>query len=161
MARGFNDSLTKEERARTLEQFGRQRWTDAAKGAPAPGPRILPETLERTDSPIIEGFFGYYRTPRGFHENSPNSTGSWTATNPVSFMNFPLLTYLQEIAPRPVLIIAGEQTHSRYFSEDIYKAAAEPTELLLIPNANHVNLYDRMDKIPFDRIEAFFRKSLL
>ncbi|MCK7555813.1 alpha/beta hydrolase [Chitinophaga sedimenti] len=75
-------------------------------------------------------------------------------------MNMPLLSYIKEIAPRPILLIAGEDAHSRYFSEDIYKAAAEPKELMIIPNANHVDLYDRMNIIAFDKLEAFFRKNL-
>ena len=75
-------------------------------------------------------------------------------------MNFPLLTYIREIAPRPILLVAGDAAHSRYFSEDAYKAAAEPKELLIIPNANHVDLYDRLDKIPFDAIVRFFDAHL-
>jgi fermentation-respiration switch protein FrsA (DUF1100 family) len=75
-------------------------------------------------------------------------------------MNFPLLTYIDEISPRPILLIAGENAHSRYFSEDAYKAAAQPKELMIIKNANHVDLYDRVDKIPFDTITGFFGKNL-
>jgi fermentation-respiration switch protein FrsA (DUF1100 family) len=84
------------------------------------------------------------------------ANGAWTATGPMSFMNFPLLTCIDEIAPRPVLLIAGENAHSRYFSEDAYKAAAQPKELMIIPGADHVDLYDRKNKIPFDRITGFF-----
>ena len=75
-------------------------------------------------------------------------------------MNMPLLTYIAEISPRPVLLIHGEKAHSRYFSETAYAAAAEPKELLIIPGANHTDLYDRVDKIPFDRISEFFGKNL-
>jgi fermentation-respiration switch protein FrsA (DUF1100 family) len=75
-------------------------------------------------------------------------------------MNLPLLTYITEIAPRPVLLIAGDNAHSRYFSENAYKAAAEPKELMIISDANHVDLHDRMDKIPFDNIADFFGKHL-
>jgi fermentation-respiration switch protein FrsA (DUF1100 family) len=75
-------------------------------------------------------------------------------------MNMPILTYIAEISPRPVLFIHGEKAHSRYFTETAYAAAAEPKELLIIPGASHVDLYDRMDKIPFDRITAFFEKNL-
>jgi fermentation-respiration switch protein FrsA (DUF1100 family) len=160
MAKGLNDSLTRDQRARALEQMSRQRWADAGKGSPAAGARILPVTLDGVTDPIAIEFFDYYRTPRGFHRNSPNSNGSWTATNPLSFMNMPLLTYVDEMAPRPTLLIAGDRAHSRYFSEDAFKAAAEPKELMIIPNANHVDLYDRMDKIPFDRITAFFNTHL-
>jgi fermentation-respiration switch protein FrsA (DUF1100 family) len=72
----------------------------------------------------------------------------------------PLLAYIDEISPRPILLIAGENAHSRYFSEDAYKAAAEPKELMIIRNANHVDLYDRADKIPFEKISEFFGKNL-
>jgi fermentation-respiration switch protein FrsA (DUF1100 family) len=75
-------------------------------------------------------------------------------------MNTPLLTYIKEIAPRPVLLIAGEKAHSRYFSEDAYKAAAGQKELVIIPKAVHVDLYDRLDVIPFDKLTAFFTQHL-
>ncbi|MNR22106.1 hypothetical protein D3C85_1390450 [compost metagenome] len=75
-------------------------------------------------------------------------------------MNMPLLTYIQEIAPRPILLIHGEKAHSRYFSETAYAAAAEPKALMIIPGANHVDLYDRLDVIPFDRLGDFFGQAL-
>jgi uncharacterized protein len=75
-------------------------------------------------------------------------------------MNLPLLIYIKEISRRPILLIAGENAHSRYFSEDAYKAAAEPKELMIIPNATHVDLYDRVNIIPFDKLEKFFREHL-
>jgi fermentation-respiration switch protein FrsA (DUF1100 family) len=75
-------------------------------------------------------------------------------------MNTPLLTYIKEISPRPVLLIAGEKAHSRYFSEDAYKAAAEPKELVIIPNSVHVDLYDKVDVIPFEKLAHFFTKNL-
>ncbi|MGL5543844.1 MAG: alpha/beta hydrolase, partial [Cetobacterium sp.] len=78
----------------------------------------------------------------------------------LSFMNFPLLTYIDEISPRPILFVAGENAHSLYFSEDAYKAAAEPKELFVVPNANHVDLYFDMNKIPFDNFENFFKSNL-
>lgn len=160
MAKGLNDSLTQEQRAQTLTQLSQQRWVDAEQGIQAPGPRILPEKLSGNDGPIIEEFFDYYRTPRGYHKNSPNSNGAWTASMPLPFMNLPLLTHIAEISPRPMLLIAGENAHSRYFSEDAFKAAAQPKELLIVKDANHVDLYDRMDKIPFDRISQFFGENL-
>lgn len=160
MARGYYDKRTSQERTQMLEQMGQQRWVDAAQGSPAPGPRILPVTLEGVSDPVIQIYFDYYRTPRGFHQRSPNSNGSWTATNALSFMNMPLMSYIKEIAPRPLLLIAGDKAHSRYFSEDAYKAAAGPKQLLIVPNADHVDLYDRADKIPFDRIADFFNRNL-
>jgi fermentation-respiration switch protein FrsA (DUF1100 family) len=160
MANGYYDSRTKEQRTQMLEEMSRQRWADAERGSPAPGSRILPETLDGITDPVTRMYFDYYRTPRGFHPRSPNSNGAWTATAPMSFMNLPLLTYVAEISPRPLLLIAGDKAHSRYFSEDAYKAAAQPKELMIINDANHVDLYDRLDKIPFDRISEFFGKNL-
>jgi len=109
----------------------------------------------------VQEYAGYYKSKsRGFHPRAINSNASWTLTTPLSFMNMPLLSYINEISPRPALLIHGEKAHSRYFSETAYAAAAEPKELLIIPDANHVDLYDQMDKIPFDKITGFFSKHL-
>ena len=160
MANGYFDALTPEQRTQTLEQLGEQRWKDAEKGTYAASSNNLPEKLNGNEPQFVVDYFNYYKTPRGFHPRSINSNGSWTATNPWSFMNMPLLTYIKEISPRPVLIIAGENAHSRYFSEDAYKAAAEPKELVIIPNAVHVDLYDKVDIIPFNKLEEFFKTHL-
>lgn len=72
----------------------------------------------------------------------------------------PILAYINEISPRPMLLIAGENAHSKYFSEDTYKKASEPKELMIIPDAVHVDLYDKIDVIPFDKLERFFRANL-
>jgi fermentation-respiration switch protein FrsA (DUF1100 family) len=160
MAKGYFDNLTIEQRTKMLEQMSQQRWADAEKGTPAPSTNNLPEKLGGNEPPFVVDYFNYYKTPRGFHPRSINSNGAWTATSPLSFMNMPLLTYIKEIAPRPVLLIAGENAHSRYFSEDAYKAAAEPKELMIIPKATHVDLYDKSDVIPFDKLTSFFTKYL-
>ncbi|MCM2322816.1 MAG: alpha/beta hydrolase [Oligoflexia bacterium] len=160
MSKGYYDKQTLEQRTEFLEKLGQQRWKDAERGESLLGPRILPENLTGKEPLFVQEYFDYYRTDRGFHPRSPNSNGAWTATTPLSFMNMPLLTYIKEISPRPILIIAGEKAHSRYFSEDAHQLAAEPKELMIIPNANHVDLYDRMDKIPFDRLEEFFERHL-
>jgi fermentation-respiration switch protein FrsA (DUF1100 family) len=159
MARGYYDKMTPEERAQSLEQMSRQRWADAESTTPKLGGG-LPDTLDGVDNPVIRMYFDYYKTPRGFHARSVNSTTGWTVTNPLSFMNMPLLSYIKEISPRPMLLIAGENAHSRYFSEDAYAAAAEPKELMIIPGADHVDLYDRKDEIPFDRLAGFFDQHL-
>jgi fermentation-respiration switch protein FrsA (DUF1100 family) len=160
MANGYFDSLTPEQRAETLEQLGQQRWRDATSGTYAASTNNLPEKLTGNEPQFVVDYFNYYKTPRGFHPRSINSNGAWTATNPWSFMNMPLLTYIKEISPRPMLIIAGEKAHSRYFSEDAYKAAAEPKQLVIIPGAVHVDLYDKLDVIPFDTLEKFFKENL-
>ena len=158
MSKGYNDSVTLEQRTQTLEQLSRQRWQDAEKGAPAHGPAM--NELKGGEAQFLVDYHDYYKTPRGFHPRSVNSNGSWTVTNPLSFMNMPLLTYINEIAPRPILFIHGEKAHSRYFSETAYAAAAQPKELMIIPDANHTDLYDGVDVIPFDKLTAFFRQNL-
>ena len=160
MAQGYFDSQTKEQRTAILETLSQQRWADAEAGTPADGSRNLPVELSGDEPDFVKEYFDYYRTPRGFHERSLNSNGAWTITNPISFMNMPLLSYIDEISPQPMLIIAGENAHSRYFSEDAYEAAAEPKELLIIPGAVHVDLYDKVDVIPFDKLDSFFKQHL-
>lgn len=158
MSRGYDDSMTLAQRTQVLEQLGRQRWVDAENGAPAYQPPY--NTLRGGEAQFLVDYHDYYRTPRGYHPRAVNSGNAWTQTTPLSFMNMPLLTYIAEIAPRPLLLVHGEKAHSRYFSETAYAAAAEPKELLIVPGANHVDLYDRMEKIPFDRLAAFFRQHL-
>lgn len=158
MSKGYNDSVTLEQRTKTLEQLSRQRWEDAAKGSPAYQPPY--NDLHGGEAQFLVDYHDYYRTPRGYHARAVNSGNSWTRTTPLSFMNMPILTYIKEISPRPILLIHGEKAHSRYFSETAYEAAAEPKELLIITGANHTDLYDRTDKIPFDKITEFFNKNL-
>ncbi|WP_288243578.1 alpha/beta hydrolase [uncultured Chryseobacterium sp.] len=160
MSKGYNDVVTPEQRTQTLEQLGEQRWKDAESGSFASGPLLNAEKLKGDEPQFVKEYHDYYRTERGFHERSLNSTGAWNATNPISFMNMPILTYIKEISPRPVLIIAGENAHSRYFSEDAFKAAAEPKELIIVPDAVHTDLYDKLDKIPFGKLDNFFKTHL-
>lgn len=159
MSKGYNDAVTLEQRTKNLEQLGEQRWKDAEAGTFAYGPEYN-KALKGDEPQFIKDYYDYYRTPRGFHERSVNSGNSWTATTPLSFMNMPILTYIKEISPRPLLIIAGEKAHSRYFSETAFKNANEPKELVIIPNAVHVDLYDKIDVIPFNKLETFFRTNL-
>ncbi len=159
-AKGYFDSMTPEQRSKMLDKLGQQRWKDAENGKPSYSANGLPDKIEGNEPEFVQGYFNYYKTDRGFHPRSINSNGSWTFTNALSFMNMPLMTYINEISPRPILIIAGENAHSRYFSEDAYKAANEPKELLLIDGAVHTDLYDKTDIIPFDKLEVFFSKNL-
>jgi uncharacterized protein len=163
-AKGYFDSMTPEQRTQILELLSEQRWIDAENGKPAHGPNGLPkpEQLTGEEPEFVQGYVNYYKTERGFHPRSINSNGSRTITTPISLMNMPILTYIREISPRPVLIIAGENAHSRYFSEDAYKVANEPKELMIIPGAVHTDLYDGGDKnyIPFDKLESFFNENL-
>lgn len=157
---GFGDTMTDKQRTQALVQMGEQRWRDFENGSP-----LLPPGFpsERADSipegldPITSEFFEYYGMERGHH---PNSIGSFTMTSNMSFMNFPLLNYIETISPRPILFIMGENAHSRYFTEDAYERAAEPKELYIVPQARHIDLYDRTDMIPFDKLESFFTENL-
>jgi len=159
MSRGYNDSVTPEQRAQTLELLSRQRWQDAATGKPAY--QAAYNTPPKGGEPqFMVDYYNYYGTPRGYHPRAVNSGNAWTITNNFAFMDFPLLTYIKEISPRPVLFVHGEKAHSLYFARTAYAAAAEPKELVIIPGASHVDLYDRMDKIPFDRITTFFGENL-
>lgn len=160
MAKGYFDSMKPEERAGALAQMSEQRWEDAENGAPTLAPPGLPSSLNGDEPEFVTSYFDFYKTDRGFHPRSINSNGQWTATTALSFMNMPLMTYINEIAPRPVLLIAGENAHSRYFTEDAYKAAAEPKEKLILDGMVHCDLYDQLDKIPFDRIDSFFDENL-
>lgn len=164
------------DRRAVLQYLNAQRWKDAENGTFAPGghdinvddsghvsaaQRILPETLPANPHPVLKEFFDYYRVPRGFHARSINSTGAWNATMPLSFMNMPLLSYASEITI-PALIVTGENAHSRYFAEDAFRAVgSKKKELVVVPGANHVDLYDNAaGKIPFARFEQFFKTSL-
>lgn len=113
------------------------------------------------DAPqFVKDYHDYYKTKRGYHYRSPNSNKGISKTSVLSFINMPLLTYIGEIRSA-VLMIHGEKAHSRYFSEDAYKRLTTANkELLIIPGANHVDLYDNLDVIPFDRIEDFLKKAL-
>ena len=108
----------------------------------------------------MQDYYGYYKTKRGFHKRSINSNGNWNMTSSLSFINMPILSYAGEIKT-PVLMLHGEKAHSRYFSEDAFKKLqGKNKELMIIKGANHVDLYDNMEKIPFDKIESFFKQNL-
>lgn len=113
------------------------------------------------DMPLfVKQYHDYYKTERGYHRRSPNSNGGINKTAVLSFINMPLLAYIGEIRSA-VLLVHGENAHSRYFSEDVYKRlTGNNKELLIVPEANHTDLYDNLDMIPFDKIGAFFKKSL-
>ena len=158
-ANGYYDSKTEEERTKEYVQIGEQRWKDAEKEKTSYGPTGL-KNLPENAPQFVKEYAAYYTTSRGFHSRSLNSNGSWSLTNAVTNMNAPILHYIKEISPRPILIIAGEKAHSKYFSETAFEAAVEPKELLIVPNAVHTDLYDQIDKIPFDKLESFFNENL-
>ncbi len=160
MSNGYNDANTVEQRTKMLEQLSQQRWEDAENGQPKYGAQPNKDKLSGDEPQFLKEYFDYYKTPRGFHARSINSNGAWANTSAIGLVNGQILAHLKEISPRPILLIAGENAHSRYMSEDIFKQASEPKELLIIPNAVHVDLYDRIDIIPFDKLETYFRVNL-
>ncbi len=157
---GWQDSMTDAERNTMLDQLGEQRWKDFENGTPMLPegfPSVATDTIPDGMDPISSEFWEYYAMKRGHH---PRSHGPFTATSNMAFMNFPLLNFIDTIAPRPILFIMGEKAHSRYFTEDAFKMAKEPKELVIVPGARHIDLYDRVDMIPFDKLEDFFTKAL-
>ncbi|MFQ1653071.1 alpha/beta hydrolase [Aeromonas veronii] len=170
------DRFSTADRRAVLAYLNEQRWKDAESGTYAhsnhdlyvddkgnvtAAARTLPEVLPENPHPVLKEFFDYYRVPRGFHARSVNSNGAWTTTMPLSFMNMPLLSYASEISI-PTLIVTGEQAHSRYFAEDAFKAVgSKQKELVVVPGANHVDLYDNQaGKIPFAKFEQFFNTNM-
>ena len=113
------------------------------------------------DAPqLVKDYYAYYKTPRGYHPRSLNSNGGWNVTSSLSFLNMPILQYSSEIRSA-VLLVHGEKAHSRYFSETAYsKLTGDNKELLIIPGANHTDLYDQMDVIPFEKLKVFFEEYL-
>lgn len=158
ISQGYYDSVTPEQRVAMRAQMNEQRWADAETGETAYGPVSL--ELSGDEPQFVVEYADYYKTDRGFHPRSVNSNASWALTSSLPFTNFPILTYIDEISPRPILLVHGSNAHSRYFSETAYEAASEPKELLIVEGANHTDLYDQVDLIPFDRIEAFFAEQL-
>lgn len=159
-AKGYYDKMTQEERTKAFETMSLQRWTDAENGKPEYPTTHLPEKLNGDEPQFVKDYFDYYKTSRGYHKRSLNSNKGWTKTNSLSFANSVMLSYIKEISPRPMLLIVGENAHSKYMSEDIYKVASEPKELMIIPNAVHVDLYDKVNVIPFEKLDNFFRTNL-
>lgn len=159
-ANGYFDSMDADARYALRQQLNAQRTRDARSGSIATSAAGLPEALTGDEPQFVKDYFAYYKTGRGFHPRSINSNGAWNATSALSFLNMPLLAYAGEIRSA-VLLVHGEKAHSRYFSEDAFKKLnGDNKELLIVPGASHTDLYDRVDIIPFDRIEAFFRANL-
>ena len=142
------------------EQLSQRRWKDAENGEP----EYIPSFPEEPVSVIpdeIQGlnreFFEFYATKRGHH---PRARGNFTTTSDLSFMNYALNDHIAEISPRPILFVVGEQAESRFFSDMAFEKAAEPKQMIVVPNCNHVDLYDDTSKIPFDEIERFLHENV-
>lgn len=157
-ANGYNDSMDVEARYQHRQALNAQRTQDAKNGTYATA-KGLPDKLSGQEPQFVKEYFDYYKTPRGFHERSVNSNGQWNTTSPLSFINMPILAYSNEIKSA-VLMVHGEKAHSRYFSEDAFKKLkGNNKELLIIPNTNHVDLYDQVNIIPFAKLTDFFTQS--
>ncbi|WP_298703070.1 alpha/beta hydrolase [uncultured Veillonella sp.] len=173
----LNDSYTPADREKVLQYLADKRWDMVDRGTTAPGyhevpvvngevvtledGHLLPEVAPANMDPVGKQFFDYYRTERGYHPRSINSTTAWVDIMPYGFMNFRMDAHLDEIAPRPVLMVTGSDAHSRYMSEDVMKKlVGDNKEIIIVPGANHVDFYDKTDVIPFQAITEFFHKNL-
>ncbi len=159
-ANGYFDAMDADQRHELRVRLNAQRSADARSGFYELGGGV-PDTLPEDAPWFVKGYHSYYKTPRGYHKRSLNSNSGWNKTSALSFMNMPLLSYSGEIRSA-ALLIHGEKAHSRYFSEDAFKKLnGGNKELLIIPGASHVDLYDnRAGVIPFDRLESFFNEYL-
>ena len=158
-ANGYFDSMDEKARYELKESLNKQRTEDFKNGtyAKAPG---LPEKLTGDAPQFVKDYYRYYKTERGFHKRSINSNGNWNMTASLALINMPILAYSDEIRSA-VLIIHGDKAHSKYFSEDAFKKLkGDNKELLIIPNANHVDLYENIEKIHFDNIIDIFNENL-
>ncbi len=159
---GLKHAQTLEQRKETIAQAAQQRYVEFTGGQTLYTSGTVHQLDENTH-PIQREFYDFYRTPRG--EYTPASSSKELTTHPtltsnIKFMNFYPFNDIETISPRPMLFIAGADAHSREFSEEAYKLAGQPKELVIIPGAGHVDLYDRVDLIPFDKLASFFQSNL-
>lgn len=154
--RALGDIMTEEDRRQAIQNVVAQRWIEAAGGEKT---YVIgtPETITADSPDFAKEFYDYYRTPRGHH---PRSTTAMSLTSNGALMQFYPFQNLAWISPRPILLIAGEVASSRYFSEDAFAQASEPKELHIVPGAGHVDLYDRVNLIPWDKLQSFFDQHL-
>ena len=159
-ANGYFDSEnTADSRYAKKQAMNAQRTADYKNGTYALAGGVVDPLPE--DAPqFVKDYYGYYKTQRGYHPRSLNSNGGWNVTSSLSFMNMPILQYAGEIRSA-VLLVHGEKAHSRYFSEGAYeKLTGDNKELMIIPGANHVDLYDNLAAIPFEKLRSFFEEYL-
>lgn len=159
---GLNHSLTLAQRKQIIADAAEQRYVEFQGGATKYTSGTVHEITEKSN-PIEREFYDFIRTPRGEFTpagSSPLLTTHPTLSSNTKFMNFYPFNDIETISPRPLLFITGDQAHSKEFSEDAYKRAAEPKELYYVAGAGHVDLYDRVELIPFDKLESFFKANL-
>ena len=152
--------MNSEQLLEAKKQLATQRWIDAENGYPEYIPSF-PETPfdsvpQGVEEPAAE-WLRFYAVKRGHH---PNARGGFTTTSNLSFLNFNLLDHIDEVSPRPILMVVGDRAHSKFFSENVYRKASEPKELFVVEDAEHIDLYDRVDRIPFDKLEDFFKSNM-
>ncbi|WP_119307044.1 alpha/beta hydrolase [Cohaesibacter haloalkalitolerans] len=144
-----------------LDRLGEQRWKDFEAGVPEHSPQMYPDkpttTIPEGLDPVRSEFYEYYGMKRGHH---PRAAKTFTLTSMVGALKFPLFEYIDQISPRPILFIVGEKAHSRTFGDEAFKRAKDPKELYVVPGARHIDLYDRVDMIPFEKISNFFSQNL-
>ena len=159
-ANGYFDAEDSEQaRFEKKKAMNAQRIEDYKSGSYALAGGVV-DSLPEDAPQFVKDYYAYYKTPRGHHSRSLNSNGGWNVTSSLSFLNMPILQYSNEIRSA-VLLVHGEKAHSRYFSETAYsKLTGDNKELLIIPGANHTDLYDQMDIIPFEKLKAFFAEYL-
>ena len=153
-------NMNKEELQAVKERLSNQRWLDAENGYPEYLPGFPEQPIDKVPEDIPEPgaeWFRFYALKRGHH---PNARGGFTTTSELAIMNFRLLDFIDEISPRPILFVVGDRAHSRFFSDTAYERALEPKEMLVVEDAEHIDLYDRRDRIPFDRLEEFFTVNM-
>ena len=163
-ANGYFDSVDEDARYELKKSLNAQRIEDYKNGSYKRAGGVVDPLPE--DAPFfVKDYYDYYKTERGYHKRSLNSNDGWNMTSSLSFINMPILQYSHEIR-NAVLMIHGEKAHSCYFSKDAFKNMTENSkytdnkELMIIPNAVHTDLYDKVDIIPFDKIEEFFKENL-
>lgn len=159
-ANGYFDSEdTSDARFEKKKAMSAQRTVDYKNGTYALAGGVV-DPLPENAPQFVKDYYAYYKTERGYHPRSLNSNSGWNVTSSLSFMNMPILQYSHEIRSA-VLLIHGEKAHSCYFSRDAFeKLTGDNKELLIIPGAVHTDLYDRLDVIPFDKMESFFRQYM-
>lgn len=160
MSAAGRDSMDSAALHAAKERLSRQRWTDCENGYPEYNPYFPESPLEAVPDgldPITDEWMRFYAVKRGFH---PSARGGFTTTSDLALLNFRLLDFVDEISPRPILLVVGDRAHSKFFSENVYDRAKEPKELYVVEDAEHIDLYDRMDRIPFDKLTEFFQKNL-
>ena len=158
-ANGYNDIMDAAARYELRKQLNAQRTEDYRDGSYTLAGGVI-DPLPDDAPQFVKEYYDYYKAERGYHKRSLNSNDGWNKTSSLSFINMPILSYSGEIRSA-VLMIHGEKAHSRYFSEDAFKKLKGDNKgLLIIPGANHVDLYDNLQVIPFDKIEQFFNNNL-